>query len=132
MNILDENIPKNQTALLESWRIHFKQIGVSIGRLGMSDEEIVPLLLNHRLPTFFTRDKGFYARRLCHSGYCLVVMAVEKHEAASFVRRFLRHSAFSTRSKRMGKVIRVSRARISVWSLSARRREIKLGWFKIS
>ena len=93
MNILDESLPNNQVALLESWRIHVKQISVNIGRQGMSDEEIIPLLLQNHLPTFFTRDKGFYKRELCHSRYCLVVMAVKKDEAASFIRRLLRHSA---------------------------------------
>ena len=130
MNILDENLPGNQVALLESWRIHVRQIAVNIGRRGMSDEDIIPLLLQHNLPTFFTRDKGFYKRELCHSGDCLVVMAVEKDEAASFIRRLLRHSAFRTRSKRMGKVIRVSRAKVSVWALS-KQNEIDIGWFQI-
>lgn len=132
MNILDENIPKNQTALLESWRIHFRQIGVNIGQVGMLDETIIPLLLKQSLPTFFTRDKDFYDYRLCHSRYCLAVLDVGKHEAASFIRRFLRHSAFSTRAKRMGKVIRISRATISVRLLSERRREMKLGWFEVA
>ena len=131
MNILDENIPKNQTALLESWRIRFKQIGVNIGRLGMLDEAIIPLLRKQHLPTFFTRDRGFDIQ-LCHSRYCLVVLDVGKHEAASFIRRLLRHSAFDTRAKRMGKVIRVSRAKISIRHVAEARREIKLGWFKVA
>ena len=132
MNILDENIPKNQTALLESWRIRFRQIGVNIGRLGMLDEAIIPLLLKQHLRTFFTRDRGFYDIQLCHSRYCLVVLDVGKHEAASFIRRLLRHSAFDTRAKRMGKVIRVSRAKISIRHVAEARREIKLGWFKVA
>lgn len=66
MNILDENIPENQTALLASWRIPFKQIGLNIGRAGMTDESIIPLLLKQSVPTFFTRDKGFYDSELCH------------------------------------------------------------------
>ncbi len=53
MNILDENIPKPQRELLEAWRIHVKQIGVNIGRKGMLDEEILPLLQRQRRPTFF-------------------------------------------------------------------------------
>jgi hypothetical protein len=131
VNILDENLPSNQVALLESWRIHVRQISVNIGRRGMSDEDIIPLLLQNRLPTFFTRDKGFYKRELCHLGYSLVVLAVEKDEAASFIRRLLRHSAFRTRSKRMGKVIRVSRAKVSVWALS-KQTEIDIGWFQVA
>ncbi|MDX6443948.1 MAG: hypothetical protein QOH71_1022 [Blastocatellia bacterium] len=131
MNILDENLPSNQVALLESWRVHVRQIAVNIGRSGMSDEEIIPLLLRHHLPTFFTRDQGFYDRRLCHSEYSVVVLAVEKDEAASFIRRLLRHPAFRTRTKRMGKVIRVSRAKMSVWAVS-KQSQIDIGWFQVA
>jgi hypothetical protein len=92
---------------------------------------IIPLLLQNRLPTLFTRDKGFYKRELCHSGYSLVVLAVEKDEAASFIRRLLRHSAFRLRSKRMGKVIRVSHAKVSVWALS-KQKQVDIGWFQVA
>jgi len=131
VNILDENLPSNQVALLESWRIHVRQISVNIGRRGMSDEDIIPLLLQNHLPTFFTRDKGFYRRELCHAEYSLVVMAVEKDEAASFIRRLLRHSAFRTRSQRMGKVIRISRSKLSVWTVS-KKHEINIAWFQVA
>ena len=131
MNILDENIPRTQAVLLESWRIHFKQIGVDIDRSGMTDEDVIPLLLQKNLPTFFTRDKGFYDNRLCHAAYCLVVLAVGKNESASFVRRFLRHAEFNTRAKRMGRVIRVSRGRIAVRSNSDRREKTQK-WFTIA
>lgn len=115
MNILDENIAKNQRQLLESWRINVRQIGLNLGRLGMQDEEIIPFLLKHRRISFFTRDEDFYDRRLCHSGYCLVYLAVEMYEAAFFIRRLLSHPDFSTQARRMGKVVRVSSARISFW-----------------
>ena len=131
MNILDENLPSNQVALLQSWRIHTRQIAVNIGRSGMSDEDIIPLLLRHQLPTFFTRDQGFYDRRLCHSGYSVVVLAVEKDEAASFIRRLLRHPAFRTRNQRIGKIIRVSRAKISVWAAS-KQSQIDISWFQVA
>ena len=66
MNVLDEDIPKGQRLLLESWRVRVQQIGVHIGRRGMADEAITPMLLRRRRPTFFTRDEGFYesTRRL--------------------------------------------------------------------
>ena len=115
MNILDENIPKPQRELLTSWRIAVRQIGVNIGRKGMLDEEIVPLLQHLRHPTFFTRDADFYKRHLCHAGYGLVYLSVEKSEAALFVRRLLRHPNFKTQAKRMGKVIRISHMGISFW-----------------
>jgi hypothetical protein len=69
-----------------------RQIGVNIGRKGMLDEEIVPLLLRQRHPTFFTRDDDFFARELCHANYCLVYLNV---------------------AKRMGKILRVSHTGIA-------------------
>ncbi|HIC88908.1 MAG TPA: hypothetical protein EYP04_05855 [Anaerolineae bacterium] len=108
MNVLDENIPDSQRQLLRSWRIKVRQIGHEIGRRGMKDEEITPLLHQMGSVTFFTRDLGFYERSLCHSGYCLVSLAVGKNEAAFFVRRLLRHPEFDTKAKRMGTVIRIS------------------------
>jgi hypothetical protein len=44
MNILDENIPKNQRQLLESWRISIRQIGVNAGNAGMKDKEIIAFM----------------------------------------------------------------------------------------
>lgn len=127
MNILDENIPKNQRQLLESWRIPIRQIGFNIGWRGMDDEEIIPFLLHQARPTFFTRDEDFYERRLCHVKYCLVYMAIEKHEAAIFVRRVLRHQEFDTKAKRMGAVIRLSRSGLTVWRSHAER-EVHVNW----
>ena len=76
MNVLDEDIPKGQRLLLESWRVRVQQIGVHIGRRGMADETIPPMLLRYRRPTFFTRDEGFYDRSSCHAGYCLICSRV--------------------------------------------------------
>lgn len=119
MNILDENLPASQRQLLTSWRIRVRQIGYDIGRKGMQDDEIIPFLHAQRHPTFFTRDLGFYKRALCHGRYCLVSLAVEKDEAAVFVRRVLRHPEFDTQAKRMGSVIRVSGTGLRVWRLHA-------------
>ena len=119
MNILDENIIESQCILLRSWRISFRQIGVHLGRQGVKDKEILPLLHKLRRPTFFTRDQDFYGRYLCHAKYCLVNLAVRKDEAASFIRRLLRHREFGTEAKRMGSVIRVSHVGLSVWRLHA-------------
>jgi len=119
MNVLDENIPRNQRQLLRGWRIPIRQIGYDIGRKGIKDDEIIPLLHQLGRPTFFTRDSGFYERRLCYARYCLVYLAVDKYEAAVFVRRLLHHREFDTEAKRMGAVIRVSHAGVSVWRLHA-------------
>ena len=84
------------------------QIGFNLGRGGMHDDELIPLLLQQRRPTFLTRDEDFYDRELCHPRYCIAYLAVDKNEVATFIRRFLRHPAFNTLAKRLGAVIRVS------------------------
>jgi len=123
MNILDENIPESQRQLLRNWRIHIRQIGYEVGRKGMKDEEIIPFLHQIRKATFFTRDLGFYERRLCYSNYCIVCLAVGQYEAASFTRRFLRHPIFSIQAKRIGVVVQVSHIGMRVWRLHAEREE---------
>ncbi len=127
MNILDENIPKNQRQLVESWRIPVRQIGFNIGRRGFQDDEIISFVLQQRRPTFFTRDEDFFENSLCHAKYSLVYMAVEKYEAAVFVRRLLRHRQFDTQAKRMGAVIRVSSAGCQSGVFMPRKRCILIG-----
>jgi hypothetical protein len=75
------------------------------------------LLLTLRRPTFFTRDLGFFDAKLCHARYGVVCLAVEPDEAASFVRRFLRHTSCDTQAKRMGQVMRISQMGIRVFRL---------------
>ena len=115
MNILDENIPRNQRELLLSWRVSIRQIGYDTGRKGIQDDEIIPLLHQLRRPTFFTRDSDCFDRRLCHQGYCLVYLDVDKYEAALFIRRVLKHPEINTQAKRMGSVIRASRKGLGLY-----------------
>jgi len=42
---------------------------------------------------------------------------VDKYESAIFVRRIFRHPDFDTKEKRMGSIMKVTRAGISVWRL---------------
>ena len=127
MNIVDENIPEDQRALLQSWGIPIHQIGYDVGRKGMKDKEIIPFLHQLRDTTFFTRDQGFYDRSLCHARYCLVCLAVGKDEVAVFVRRFLRHPELDTKAKRIGAVIRASHVRLSIWRRNAEQ-EVHIDW----
>jgi hypothetical protein len=127
MIVLDENIPESQRVLLRVWRIRARQVGRDFGRGGTKDEALIPFLLQLARPTFFTRDLGFYDRRLTHGGYCLVTLEVGQYEAASFTRRFLRHRAFDTSRKRMGTVARVSHTGIRRWRLHATDDEV-LDW----
>jgi hypothetical protein len=127
MNILDEQILENQRQLLKSWRIPVRQIGYDIGRKGLKDNEIIPLLLKFRKPTFFTLDFDFFESHLCHAKYAIVCMDIRKHESAVYIRRLLRHPAFDTAAKRMGKVIRLSSLRMGVWRLHAEE-EVFIDW----
>ncbi|MCX7840658.1 MAG: hypothetical protein N2559_14580 [Anaerolineae bacterium] len=127
MNILDENILESQRQLLLRWKISFRQIGYEVGRKGMSDEEIIPLLLALRQPTFFSMDSDFFKRELCHSRYGLVYLDVDDLEAAFFIRRLISHHTFDTYAKRLGRVMRVSAAGIDVWRLHSKQVE-RLYW----
>jgi hypothetical protein len=123
MNVLDENIAGEQRDQLKSWHVHIHQVGYDIGRAGMQDEEIIPLLLRLRRPTFFTRDLDFYRRSLCHARYSIVYMVIEPVEVAAFVRRLLRHPAFDTEAKRLGALIRVAYTGLTIWHLHAQEDE---------
>ncbi len=127
MILLDENFPESQRQLLRSWRIRLQQIGYETSRKGMQDEEIIPFLHQLRRPTFFTLDDDFYKRKLCHAGYCLVFINAGQYEAASFIRRILRHTKFNTQAKRMGTIMRVSHIGITVWYLHAEE-EVFVEW----
>src|SRR5437867_3630126 len=127
MIVLDENISEDQRQLLRSWRIRIYQIGHEVGRQGMKDEpQIIPLLRKLRRPTFCTRDLGFYDRNLCHKRYCIVCLAVGQDEAASFIRRLLRHSEFNSQAKRLGKVALAAQTAIHVWL--SRNEEAEIVW----
>jgi len=44
MIVIDENVPDSQRQLLQGWHISFRQIPFEIGREGLKDDEIIPLL----------------------------------------------------------------------------------------
>jgi hypothetical protein len=117
VNILDENVPESQRALLRSRRVALRQIGQDLGRKGMKDHEIISLLHQLNRPTFFTLDGDFYDRRLCHEGYCLVHLDDEEEMVAEYVRRLLRHRELNTRAKRLGRVIRVLPTGLALWRI---------------
>jgi hypothetical protein len=128
VNVLDENIDCYQRERLDRWKIHFRQIGVEIGRSGMKDRnDIVPRLHHLPRPTFFTCDHDFYHPTLRHARYCLVHLDVARQEAAEYIRRFLRHPAFRMKAQRMGKVVRVRHSGISFWQVNDNHEHI-VGW----
>ena len=88
MNILDEDISVVERERLRARKVHIRQIGVGIGRLGMKDRsDIIPLLHSLSSPTFFSRDHGFYHPLLLHPGYCLVHLDVAFDEVAEYARQ---------------------------------------------
>lgn len=120
MNILDENVLASQRAQLVKWRIPFRQIGFEIGKSGMDDEQIIPLLLRLQRPTLFTQDRDFDKPSLCHPRYALVFIETKRTECAAYIRRLLKHGAFDSQAKRMGKVLRVSSTGISMWERNSK------------
>ncbi|HWG44544.1 MAG TPA: hypothetical protein VN688_17325 [Gemmataceae bacterium] len=117
----------SQRTLLHGRRIALRQIGQDLGRKGMKDDEIIPLLHQRDRPTFFTLDGDFYDRRLCHEEYCLVYLDVEEEVIADYVRRFLRHRELNTKAKRMGRVIRASPTELRLWRIH-QEQESRLSW----
>lgn len=117
--VLDENILDSQRGQLRRWRIHFCLIGYDVGRKGMQDEEIIPLLRSMRKPTFVTWDSDYFDRTLCSDHYCLVYLDVPATEVAAYARRLLRHPEFKTWSQRLGRVVRVAASGIFSWRVRA-------------
>ena len=123
MNLLDENIDDDERVRLQQWGIPCRKIGIDDVRKGIQDDEIASLLRHRNRVTFFSRDADFYRRRLRHPRCCIVQLDVPALQAADYVRKFLRHSAFQTQSQRMGTVVRVSHDAIHLWRLHAETEE---------
>jgi hypothetical protein len=118
MNLLDENIRQDQGVQLRKWRIKFRRFAVELGRTGIKDSQIIPVLHGLKQPTFFTHDKDFFRRELAHPAYCLVWLDVFDGDAASFIRSFLQHPFFDTHARRMGLVVRLHPGGIQFWARS--------------
>lgn len=115
MNLLDENFPLDQVEQLLNWGVRVRKIGQDIGRAGMQDPEILPLLHATTRPTFFTLDADFASPLLCHPAYGLVFLFVRPEQAAEYVRRVLRHPELNTQARRMGTYVRASYDGVRVW-----------------
>jgi hypothetical protein len=115
VNVLDENVTRDQAELLREWGIRFRSISRDLGCQGMQDDNIVPFLLRLKHPTFLTRDEDFFERGLLHAQYALVWFSVDAGQTAFFIRRFLSHPSFRTNAQRLGKVISVRPQGIAYW-----------------
>jgi hypothetical protein len=122
MLIIDENISELEVWRLRESGIAVRQIGTEITKLGVTDENIIAVLHQLKRPTFFTRDRDFWSSQLVHRGYCLVFLDLQEHEGeiAAAIRKFLKHPAFGTHSRRLGKVIRLHPDRIAYWQKGKR------------
>ncbi len=82
------------------------------------DERVPELLLTLNRPTFITIDHGFWQRKICHSGYCILYFALAKEEQGELpplLRRLLHLPEFHTRAAHMGKVARVQKQLATYW-----------------
>ncbi len=113
--IFDEQINR-ETAInpLESWAT-VRRLKDVRPREMIDDDRVPDLLrrLNH--PTFVTIDGGFWDRQYRDKQYCIIYVAVsddQQFKIPDLLRRLFRLSDFKTKAARMGKVARVSSARI--------------------
>lgn len=127
MIVLDENFGDVQREQLRRWRIRFRHIGTDVGRRGMLDTAIVPLLHQLTRPTLITHDRHFYDRDLRHRHYGVVRLDVTPAQLPRFTRRLLRHPRFRTQAQRQGCVIHVGYEGIRFRSLDAEIEE-ELAW----
>jgi hypothetical protein len=119
VNVLDENVPRDQADLLRQWGVRFRSISRELGYQGIDDEDIRPLLLRLKKPTLLTRDEDFFRREFAHARYCLVWFDVAVEETSFFIRRFLHHRRFRANAKRLGCVIHVQPGHITYWTWNA-------------
>jgi hypothetical protein len=127
VNVLDENVTRDQADLLRQWGIRFRSLSRDFRRQGMPDDNVLPFLLRLKQPTLLTRDGDFFERRLLHARYCLAWFEVDASQTAFLIRRFLRHPLFRTNAQRLGKVICIAPRGIEYWSKSAVRLT-RVGW----
>jgi len=119
VNVLDENVPRDQADLLRQWGVSFRSISRDLGYQDIDDDDIRPLLLRLKKLTLLTRDEDFFRRDFAHPRYSLVWFDVTVQETAFFIRRFLKHPNFRANALRMGKVIRVHVRHLEYWTKNA-------------
>jgi hypothetical protein len=117
--ILDDHLPEPE--VLEPIRRWASAQFVRFLRPGeiVLDERIPEILLTLKQPTFITIDQGFWSRRWCHPGYCIVYFALRNDQQElipQLLRELLHKPDFRSRASRMGRVARVSSASIEYWS----------------
>jgi hypothetical protein len=114
MLILDENVSENEIWRLREAGLAVRVIGQDIAVKSVSDANIIPILLKLKKPTFFTRDRDFWKPQLRHERYAIVFMDIPEHEGeiAKCIIQFLRHPAFNTATKRLGRLFHIQALQI--------------------
>jgi hypothetical protein len=115
MIVLDENIDTKERQKLVRKRLRTRKIGDDLGRTGMTDHEVIPLLHRLRAVTYFTRDIDYFRPRLCHPNYCLVWVNMKVSLTAQTILDFLKHPMFRTWRQRRGMVVRAHPDGLRVW-----------------
>jgi hypothetical protein len=83
MLVLDENVSENEIWRLREAGLNVRVIGQDIAIKSVSDENIIPALLELKKPTFFTRDRDFWKSRFRHDAYAIVFMDIRNRKAKS-------------------------------------------------
>lgn len=116
-HIFDENFPAGAMQKIREQISSVVQIGQDWGKSGWLDvEEILPQLHGTKA-TFHTLDGGFFKRRYRHESYGVVYYDVVEHEVEFWIIKFLRHRDFKTHAQRLGKIVKVAPAKLTVWAL---------------
>jgi hypothetical protein len=105
--LLDENIVEEQRLTIRAWKKSIRQVGYEVGRKGLKDYEVIPVLRHLRNATFLTCDRDYYKSKLCNAKYCLVWFDIPADQFATYARMFLSHPYFQFQRNRLGKIIRV-------------------------
>jgi hypothetical protein len=117
---LDEHCRLSQVAALRVKVRSVAQVGYDWGRKGWDDHDQIIPHLHGSGATFHTQDSDFFDDRLRHADYCLVYYDVPPGQLAQWILRFIRHSRFNTRAKRLGTVVKVGPSQIVYWELHGR------------
>lgn len=116
-HIFDENFPAFAMQAIRQKVASVVQVGQDWGESGWLDvEQIIPHLHGLRV-TFHTLDAGLFKWRYAHSSYSVVYYDVSEAVLETWVIKFLKHHSFRTHAQRLGKVIKVSPAKVAYWEL---------------
>ena len=118
MIVLDENLDEHRVMAPLKQRYKGKVVSIKNLRPGtvIKDEAIPAILCQCHNATFVTTNvSDFWRRASAHPRYCIVCIPLpteRQDELPSLLLRLLHHRAFSTVRRRMGNVIRLSRAEL--------------------